>query len=187
MVRTLFNPLSTMSTLTPRFTPSYHHDPVNSRSEIRHCVWMAVTALTIMFQTRYSIEHKHSYKTKSIFSVVVSIAYWEFHCLSIFCRNFGLSLHFATCGFSCPALRTDCILSKNSRQTSFSAFPHHSYESFYLSVPFLLSLSCFLTFHVFVRSYSIQMHFWTQGPAVFQQVQWYVTLCAENLVRQNPV
>jgi hypothetical protein len=72
-----------------------------------------------------------------------------FHFLS----QFRLVRHIATCGFSCPALNTERILSKNSRQTSFGTFTHHSYESFYLSVPFLLSHSCFLTFHVlFVRA-----------------------------------
>ena len=48
------------------------HDPVKSRSENRHSVWMATTALAIMFQTRYSYEHTHSYTTQNIFSVAVS-------------------------------------------------------------------------------------------------------------------
>jgi hypothetical protein len=148
-----------MNILTPRFTPGYSRDSVKSRSDIRHCIRMAMTALAIMFQTQYSKEHKHYYTTKNIFSVSVSLAYWEFHCLSIFCRNFGSCFTLLPAAFDVLHQTLIVFCQKNSRQTSFGAFSHHSNESFYLSVPFLLSHSCFLTSHVFVRSCSILMHF----------------------------
>lgn len=78
-----------MNIIIPRLTPWYSHDPVKSRSDIRHCLLTTMTTLANMFQTRYSNEQKNSYTTKNIFSVAVNVEYCQLHCLSIFWRNFG--------------------------------------------------------------------------------------------------
>jgi hypothetical protein len=88
-----------------------------------------------------------------------------------FLSQFRRLLHIATCGFTFPALDADRILSTNSQQPSFGAFPRYSYESFYLSVPFLLSHSCFLTCSRICSFVLYSDAFCSQGSWVLQRVQ----------------
>lgn len=177
-------PLSTMNILTPRLPPWYSHDPVKSRSDIRHCVWAAMTALAIMFQTRYSNEQKHSYTTKNIVSVAVKVEYWQLHWLSVFCRNFGscftlLPANFhvlhSTLIYFVKKFATDilrCFSSSLLRKLIF--IRSFSFVSFLFS-----HISRICSFEPYSDA------FWNQTSGVLQQVQWYVTPCAENLARHK--
>jgi len=177
-------PLSTMNIFTPRLTPWYSHDPVKSRSDIRHCAWTVMTALTIMIQTRYSKEQKHSYTTRSSFSgreggiltaplhlhYSVAISALASHCyLRIFMSCTQHWLYFVK-KFATDILR--CFSLSLLRKLLF--IRSFSFISFLFS-----HISRFCSFQLYSDA------FWTQTSGVLQQVQWYVIPYAENLSRQK--